>query len=107
MAHHHDNVPVYAPWCGPTKITGYVRSEFSGLTFDGTPITTTERIVAASWDVVMGAIALIDGIAYRVADRGMLGNGTPTPWVDVALWSRSEAYAITGIREVCFRKPTV
>jgi 3D (Asp-Asp-Asp) domain-containing protein len=99
--------PTEAPWCGPTKITGYVRTEFSGHTYDGTPIWTPEKIVAASWDVRLGSLAEIDGLGtFRVADRGDLGNGTPTPWVDVAVWTRAEAYALTGTRHVCFRRPT-
>jgi len=97
---------VRAPWCGPTKISGYVRTEFSGYTYDGTPIWTAEKIVAASWDVRMGSIAEIQGLGvFRVADRGMLGSGDPMPWVDVAVWTRQEAYELTGIRRVCFRRP--
>jgi hypothetical protein len=95
-----------APWCGPTRITGYVRTDFSGHTFDGTSIYTDEPIVAASWDVALGSIAEIEGLgSYRVADRGRLGNGTPMPWLDVAVWHRSDAYALTGVRNVCFRRP--
>ena len=96
----------YSPWCGDAKITGYVRTEFSLFTYDGTHIYTSEPIVAASWDVVMGSLATIEGLGtFRVADRGRLGNGTPMPWIDVAVWSRSEAYQLTGVRHVCFRKP--
>lgn len=99
-------IEIYAPWCGPSKITGYVRTEFSGSTYDGTPIWTEEKIVAASWDVRMGSIAEIQGLGtYRVADRGMLGDGNPMPWLDVAVWSRLEAYALTGVRQTCFRRP--
>jgi len=97
-----------APWCGQTKITAYVRTEFSPWTFDGTSIYTDEPIVAASTDVALGSIADIDGLgSFRVADRGRLGNGTPHPWVDVAVWTRAEAYALTGMRRVCFRPPPV
>jgi len=98
-----------APWCGPTKITGYVRTEFSSRTYDGTPIWTEEPIVAASWDVALGSLVEIEGLegtTFRVADRGHLGNGYPLPWVDVAVWTRSEAYALTGVRHVCFRRPS-
>jgi hypothetical protein len=101
-----DGVMEMRDWCGLTRLTGYVRTEFSSRTYDGTPIWTDEPIVAASWDVKMGSIAEIEGLGrYRVADRGHLGNGTPTPWVDIATWSRAEAYALTGYRNVCFRKP--
>jgi len=95
-----------APWCGETRITGYLRTDFSGLTYDGTPIWTEERITAASWDVVMGSIAEVEGLGrYRVADRGQLGHGTPTPWLDIAVWTSAEAYALTGYRHVCFTRP--
>jgi hypothetical protein len=98
--------PLEAPWCGPTRITGYVRTEFSSRTYDGTPIWTEEPIAAASWDVQLGSIAEIEDVgAFRVADRGHLGNGVPMPWVDVAVWTRAEAYALTGVRRVCFRRP--
>jgi hypothetical protein len=97
-----------APWCGNTRITAYVRTEFSPWTYDGTSIYTDEPIVAASWDVRLGSIADIEGLgSFRVADRGHLGNGSPTPWVDIAVWHRSEAYALTGYRNVCFRPPPV
>jgi len=100
-------MPTEAPWCGPTRITGYVRTDGNPFTFDGTSIYTAEHIVAASWDVALGTLATIEGLphVYRVADRGHLGSGVPMSWVDVATWSRSEAYALTGVRNVCFRKP--
>jgi hypothetical protein len=100
--------PADAPWCGPARITGYVRSDYgpAAKTFDGTSIHTDEPIVAASWDVKMGSLALIEGLGvFRVADRGMLGNGQPLPWVDVAVWDRATAYSLTGVRHVCFRRP--
>ena len=98
--------PTDAPWCGPTRITGYLRTDFSAATYDGTPIWVDERIAAASWDVALGSLAEVDGLGvYRVADRGHLGNGTPTPWLDIAVWTRSEAYELTGYRNVCFRRP--
>jgi hypothetical protein len=99
-------MPTEAPWCGPTRITGYVRTDGNPFTFDGTSIYTAEHIVAASWDVALGTLATIEGLphVYRVADRGKLGNGNPTPWVDVAVWSRAEAYALTSTRHVCFRR---
>jgi hypothetical protein len=57
--------------------------------------------------VRLGAIADIPGVgSFRIADRGGgLGNGTPMPWVDVAVWSRQDAYALTSVRMVCFRRP--
>lgn len=92
-----------APWCGDARITGYLRTD-GPYTYDGTPTWIDEPIAAASWDVQMGSLADIDGVGtFRIADRGMLGNGNPMPWVDVATWSRSEAYALTGVRRVCFR----
>lgn len=98
--------PSEAAWCGPTKITAYVRTEYGPYTYDGTPILSDEPIVAASWDVRMGSMAQIEGLGvFRVADRGMLGNGQPLPWVDVAVWDRAEAFSLTGVRHVCFRRP--
>jgi hypothetical protein len=98
--------PSEVPWCGPTRLTAYVRTEYGPTTYDGTPITTPENIAAASWDVALGSLASIEGLGvYRVADRGMLGRGEPMPWVDVAVWSRSEAFALTSVRRVCFRRP--
>lgn len=97
---------LFGPWCGPAKITGYVRSEFSPWTYDGTSIHTPEPIAAASWDVNMGALVVIEGLGtFRVADRGMLGNGSPMPHIDVAVYTRDEAYAITGVRHICIRHP--
>ena len=98
--------PAEAPWCGKTRLTGYVRTEFSPWTFDGTSIYADEPIAAASWDVALGSLAEVEGLGvFRVADRGRLGNGTPTPWLDIAVWTRAEAYALTGYRNVCFRRP--
>lgn len=108
LATHPHPTDTHTPWCGQTRITGYVRTDFTGHTFDGTSIYTSERIVAASWDVVMGAIADIAGLGtFRVADRGSgLGYGTPMPWLDVAVWTREEALQLTGTRHVCFRRGT-
>lgn len=95
-----------APWCGPARITAYVRTEYGPYTYDGTPVLTPEPIAAASWDVRLGTIAEIEGVgSFRIADRGHLGNGTPMPWVDVAVWDRPTAYALTSVRRVCFRRP--
>jgi len=95
-----------AGWCGDTRVTGYVRGEHSPWTADGTSIWSREPIAAASSDVRMGALADIPGVGtVRIADRGMLGNGDPMPWVDVATWTRAEAFALTGTRWVCFRRP--
>jgi 3D (Asp-Asp-Asp) domain-containing protein len=89
--------------CRDMKLTGYVRTEFSARTFDGTSIYTEEPIVAASWDIPLGAYVEIDGLGvYRVADRGRLGSNG---WIDVAVWTRSEAYALTGWRQVCVLDP--
>lgn len=99
--------PADAPWCGPVTVTGYVRGEGSDRTFDGTSIWTREPIAAASWDVRMGSVAEVPGLGrFRVADRGMLGSGVPRPWLDLAVWSYPEALAVTGVRTVCFRRPS-
>ena len=102
--------PSEAPWCGQARITAYVRTDYGpgARTYDGTSIFTPEPIAAASWDVALGSLAEIPGVGvYRVADRGMLGSGEPLPWVDVAVWSRSEAFSLTSVRRVCFRRPAL
>jgi 3D (Asp-Asp-Asp) domain-containing protein len=91
--------PIERADCRDMRITGYVRTEFSAHTWDGTSVYTDEPIVAASWDIPIGAYVAIDGLGtFRVADRGLLGA---SGWIDVAVWSRSEAYALTGYRTVC------
>ena len=92
------------PWCGPAHVTGYVRGTGNPHTADGTSIYTGEPIVAASYDVAMGATVEIEGVGtFRVADRGMLGNGHPVTNIDVAVWTHSEAYALTGEYQICVR----
>ena len=91
-----------APWCGMARISGYIRGDGNARTYDGTSIFTPEPIVAASWDVRMGTIADIAGLgAHRVADRGMLGADN----IDIAVWSRSEAFEITAMRSYCVYPP--
>src|SRR6187399_1980936 len=94
-------------WAGRTLVWS---DPFDGVRPDrllGTSIYTDEPIAAASWDVKLGSLADIQDLGtFRIADRGHLGSGSPLPWVDVAVWSRSEAYALTGVRQVCFRPPT-
>jgi 3D (Asp-Asp-Asp) domain-containing protein len=81
------------------RITGYVRGEGSSHTYDGTPIWTGEPIAAASWNIPMDSYVEIEGIGtFRVADRGMLGS---SGWIDIAVYSRSEALALTSVRTVC------
>lgn len=100
------SAPSEAPWCGSVRLTAYIRTDFSPWTWDGTSIYTDEPIVAASWDVIMGSLADVEGLGtFRVADRGHLGNGIPMPWLDVAVWDRATAYSLTGVRRACFRKP--
>lgn len=94
-----------APACREMRITGYVRSEYSAHTYDGTSVYTDEPIVAASWDIPMGSRVWIDGLGtFRVADRGMLGS---SGWLDVAVWTPSEAYALTGWRTACVLDPSL
>jgi 3D (Asp-Asp-Asp) domain-containing protein len=89
--------------CRTAKITGYVRTEFSSRTYDGTSITTPEPIVAASWNIPIDSHVWIEGLGtYRVADRGHLGY---SDWIDVAVWTRDEAYAITSWRTICVSSP--
>lgn len=90
-------------YCRQLWVTGYSRLEFSPWTFDGTSIYTDEPIVAASWDIPLGAHVWIRDVGrFRVADRGHLGSNG---WVDVAVWSRAEAYQLTGSRFACVLGP--
>lgn len=90
-------------WCQEMRITAYLRTAFSSHTFDGTPITTPERIAAASWNIPIDSIVDVDGLGtYRIADRGMLGS---TGWVDIAVWDIAHAYALTSWRQVCVYPP--
>jgi 3D (Asp-Asp-Asp) domain-containing protein len=89
--------------CRTMVTTGYVRTELGPYTYDGTPIWTSERVVAASWDIPLGHYVIVQDLGlYRVADRGRLGSDG---WVDVAVWTRAEAYQITGRRLVCVLSP--
>lgn len=84
--------------CEVYKITGYVRTEHSPWTFDGTSIFSDEPIVAASWNLPIDTIVEVEGLGqFRVADRGHLG----ARHIDVAVWTRAEAFALTGWRAVC------
>jgi len=86
------------------RITGYNRMEYSGRTYDGTHIRTSEPIAAASWDIPIDSVVVVEGIgSFRVADRG--GGLGSSGWVDIATWSRAEAFAITGRRHVCVYPP--
>ena len=95
-----------AGYCFQAKITGYVRTDYgpSGRTYDGTSILTSERIVAASWDIPIDSLVDIDGLGvHRVADRG--GGLGSSGWLDVAVWDRATAYALTGVRRACVYAP--
>lgn len=90
--------------CREMRITGYVRTDFSAATYDGTSIYTSEPIVAASWDIPIGHYVLIQGKGlYRVADRGS-GLGS-SGWIDIPAWTRGEALDLTGRRTVCVYAP--
>jgi 3D (Asp-Asp-Asp) domain-containing protein len=90
-------------WCQEARITGFVRSEYGPLTYDGTPIGTPEAIAAASWNIPIDSVVEIPDLGrFRVADRGMLGS---SGWVDVAVLDRATAYAITSVRTVCIYPP--
>jgi 3D (Asp-Asp-Asp) domain-containing protein len=89
-------------YCYAGLTTGYVRTEHGARTFDGTPITTDEAIAAAGWDIPIDSYVTVDGAGpYRVADRGRLAPGQ----VDVAVWSRAEAFELTGVRTICVSGP--
>jgi len=90
-------------WCQESRVTGYVRSEYGPYTSDGTPIYTDEPIAAASWNIPIDSTVVVDGLGtYRIADRGTLGS---SGWVDIATWSRAEAYELTSVRTVCVYPP--
>jgi hypothetical protein len=92
-------------WCiDGARVTGYVRTEHGTHTFDGTPITTPEAIAAASWDIPLGwHVDVADLGTYRVADRG--GGLGSSGWIDIAVWDRPTAYALTSVRRVCVYPP--
>lgn len=93
--------------CRQVFVTGYDRTDPAyHRTYDGTPILTPEPIAAASWDVPLQSRVVIDGLGdYRVADRGGgLGYGAPTH-IDVAVWSRADAFEITGTYDACIYPP--
>jgi len=90
-------------WCQSARVTGYSRLEYGPLTYDGTDILTLEAIAAASWNIPIDSVVSVEGLgSYRIADRGLLGS---SGWVDIAVWSRSEAYALTSTRTVCISPP--
>ena len=89
-------------YCREAWVTGYVRGAGNPRTFDGTPITTGEPIAAAHWSVPLGSLVEVEGVGiFRVADRGRLGPGD----IDIAVWSRAEAYQLTGTYTVCVWLP--
>jgi hypothetical protein len=90
-------------WCSDHRVTGFVRSDYGPYTYDGSHIMTPEPIAAASWDIPLQSLAVIEDLGpFRVADRGMLGSNA---WLDVAVWTREQALAITGTRRACIFPP--
>lgn len=92
------------PWCATMRVTGYVRPDFgpNARTYDGTSIMTEEPIAAAGFEIPLGSMVVVrDAGIFRVADRGRLGPNH----IDIAVWSREEAYALTSHREVCVFPP--
>lgn len=90
--------------CFEATVTGYIRTDpaMNPRTFDGTPITTPEPITAASSDIPLQAIVEVEGLGeFRVADRG---SGLRWRHVDIAVWSKAEALALTSTRLVCWRQ---
>ena len=92
-----------AAYCYRGFVTGYVRTEHSSHTFDGTHIATPEPIAAAGWDIPINAVVEIAEVgSFRIADRG---SGLGPGHIDVAVWTRSEAYMLTGTRDICVYAP--
>lgn len=94
---------------GRYRITGYVRGHGAAHTYDGTSVWTSEKIVAASWNLPLGARIRVEGLdyEYRVADRG---GGLSERHIDVLVDSVAAAYAIEawtdgGYAEVCLVIP--
>jgi len=75
------------------RVTGYVRSQMSSHTYDGTSVWTREKICAASWNIPIGSLVRVNGLdfTYRVADRG--GSLEPNH-IDVLVDTVAQAYAI-------------
>ena len=89
-------------YCYEGKVTGYIRTDFSGRTYDGTNIRTGEAIAAAGWNIPIDSYVWVQGVGvFRVADRGRLGPGH----IDIAVWTRAEAYALTGVYPICVWLP--
>lgn len=93
--------------CDVVHVTGYVRTEFSPWTADGTSIYADLPIAAASYDVPINAVVSIPALDRTVVvhDRGRLGNGYPKTWIDIATWSRREALDLTGDYYACISVP--
>ena len=90
------------PWCFRATVTGYVRGEGNVRTFDGTSVYTDEPIAAASWNIPLGSMVVVeDAGVFRVADRGRLGPGH----IDILVDTRAEALALTSTRNVCVFPP--
>jgi 3D (Asp-Asp-Asp) domain-containing protein len=90
--------------CYTSWVTGYVRTEHSPWTYDGTSIYTDEPIAASAPDLPIDTMVWIDGLGtFRIADRG--GGLGSAGWIDVAVWTRAEAFAITGYRTICISPP--
>lgn len=89
-------------YCYRGQVTGYNRMDFTTRTYDGTSIRTPEAIAAAGWDIPLDSYVWVQGVGtYRVADRGRLGQGH----IDIATWSRAEAYDLTGMYWICVWLP--
>ena len=69
-----------AVWTVEARITAYTEA---GYAADGT-WTTAGVTAACSYDIPLGAtVVLPNGDAYVCHDRGDLGDGYPTSWIDV------------------------
>ena len=93
---------IRAEVCELYRTTGYVASEFPGLTADGTStlgaLARGEQIAAGSWNLPLGTYVEVDGYGiYRIADRGYLD----ARHVDLLVSTRAEAFEVTGYRQVC------
>jgi 3D (Asp-Asp-Asp) domain-containing protein len=85
-----------ADYCEPIghyRITGYTKTGGNPHTYDGTSVWTSEKIVAASWNIPIGTQIRVAGLdyTYRVADRG---GGLEARHIDVLVDSVATAYKI-------------
>jgi hypothetical protein len=81
---------------GAYRITGYTRTCCSPWTYDGTSVWTSEKVVAASWNVPIGTLLRVNGLepTYRVADRIGKPDMSRGGHLDILVDDAATAYAL-------------